>query len=369
MNAKPANLSGCCAALAAILAFISPASVRAEVYGGVEIGAKGVKATVLDVTGQGEDEEAVVKFADTSNTGLASDAAKDGRFGDAGLADTVKAVAAYCGRFHKEFGVAAERTYVVGSSGLFAAISDKPDLIKENQSRLSCAVKERTGLDMTFIDVRREAELSIVGVIPKKHRGDGVLIDIGGGNTKGGCEVEAGKFATFGVPFGTATFAELARKEGAGDATALTKLYGEKVSPLLKKGIAELPDMAKRDNVYLSGGVVWSAAIFTHPADAKPYTPLTLQDVEEFEAKLTAAAGAWPEPELPGIKDGIAREWARTEWEKVKKVYTPEQLLAGVHILKGAMQAAGPEKRFLFARNGYLGWILAYVAESAGGAK
>ena len=85
--------------------------------------------------------------------------------------------------------------------------------------------------------------------------------------------------------------------------------------------------------------------------------------MEEFEAKLAAAAGAWPEPDLPGIKDGIARERAQSEWEKVKKVYTPEQLLAGVQILKGAMREAGAEKRFLFARNGYLGWILAYVAE------
>ena len=260
MNAKSTMRAAWCAALAGCLGVAGPAVVRAEVYGGVEIGAKGVKATVLDVTGAGEDEEAAVKLADTTNTGLASDVAKDGRFGDAALADTAKAVAAYCDRFHKEFGVAAERTYVVGSSGLFAAIDDKPDLIKENQARLSGAVKERTGVDMAFIDVRRESELSIVGIVPQKHRGDGVLIDIGGGNTKGGCEVEAGKFATFGVPFGTATFAELAKKEGAGDAKALAKLCDDKVAPPLKKGISELPGLAKRDNVYLSGGVVWSAA-------------------------------------------------------------------------------------------------------------
>ena len=53
----------------------------------------------------------------------------------------------------------------------------------------------------------------------------------------------------------------------------------------------------------------------------------------------------------------------------MKDVYKPDQLLAGVQVLKIAMSAAGEEKHFLFARNGYLGWILAYVAESAAGPK
>ncbi len=193
---KSAILAGCLASAG----LLAPAAARTEVYGGVEIGAKGVKATVIDVTGQEEDAQFVVKLTDTTNTGLASDVAKDGRFGDAALADTVKAVAAYCDRFHKEFGVAAERTYVVGSSGLFAAIGDKPDLIKDDQARLSGAVKERTGLEMTFIDVQREASLSIVGIVPKKQLATSLLVDIGGGNTKGGCQAGTEKYATFGSP-------------------------------------------------------------------------------------------------------------------------------------------------------------------------
>ena len=234
----------------------------------------------------------------------------EGRFGKAALADTVQAVAAYQDRFRKE-GVAAGRTFVVGSSGLFAAFAGKPDLIKENQALLAAEVKERTGLDVKFIDVRRESELSIVGIVPKKHRDDGVLIDVGGGNTKGGCQIEADKFATFGVPFGTATFSELAKKNGAGDVAALAKLCDEKVAPQLKKGISELPNLAKRDEVYLSGGVVWSAATFAHPGDAKPYTPLTRKDVDQFETKLVAAPGTWPELDLSGVTDEAVRHGRR----------------------------------------------------------
>jgi hypothetical protein len=134
----------------------------------------------------------------------------------------------------------------------------------------------------------------------------------------------------------------------------------------MKKELAKLPDMAKRDPVYLSGGVVWAAATFAHPADAKPFTALTLKDVEQFEARLaTAPADMFPEPDLSAVTEGKARQRATAEWARVKKVYPPAQLLAGAQVLKGVYRELGEEKHYLFARNGYLGWILAYVTESA----
>jgi len=356
------------AAGALALSLFLAVPVRAEVYAGVEVGGKGVKATVVDVSGDGATAEIAVKLADTTNTGLATDVARDGRFGATALAETVKAVGTYTDRFRKEFAAAPGRIYVVGSSGLFAAILDKPELIKENQTRLADAVKERTGVAMTFIDARRESELSIVGVVPKKDRAAALLIDVGGGNTKGGCEVGPGKFATFAVPFGTATFAELANKAGAADAKAMKALCDDKVVPLLKAQLSGLPDLAKRDRVYLSGGVAWAAATFARPTDAKPFTTLTLKDVEAFEAKLGADPAAFPEPDLSAADDE-GRRRALAEWARVKKVYTPEQLLAGAQVLRSAIREAGEGKHFFFARNGYLGWILAYVTESAVGGK
>ncbi len=355
-----------CAAFLAVWALLAPRLAHAEIYGGIEIGAKGVKATVVGATGKGEEIEIVVKLADTTNTGLAADVAKDGRFGPDALAETAKAVGMYSERFRKEFHVAPERTYVVGSSGLFASIHDKADLTKENQASLAAAVKKQTGLAVTYIDVRREAELSIEGILPQRHRETGLLIDVGGGNTKGGCRAGPEKYTTFGVPYGTLTFSELARKNGAGDAKSQAKLYDENIAPLLKKELAKLPDAAKRDPIYLSGGVVWAAATFAHPADAKAFTALTLKDVELLETQLAAAPpDAFPAPDLSPVPEGQARQRATAEWARGKGVYPPAQLRAGLQILKGVYHELGEEKNYLFARHGYLGWILAYVTESA----
>jgi hypothetical protein len=80
------------------------APLRADVFGGIEIGGKGVKATVLEVL-PGEDLDVKVKFSDTTNTAMAAGIAKTGSFDPAAVAETAKAVAAYREKFVKEYAV------------------------------------------------------------------------------------------------------------------------------------------------------------------------------------------------------------------------------------------------------------------------
>lgn len=351
--------------LLALCCFLAPANLRAAVHAGIEIGGKGVKATVVEVTGEGEDMVFKTKLSHTTNTALSAGVAKDGRFAPDAMSETARAVKAYYQRIRKDFDVPAAHIYVVGSSGLFAPIQDKPELIKKNQDALAEVVKEKTGLTPTFISARREAELSILGELPRGRRKTGLLIDIGGGNTKGGYLAAPGKFATFNVPFGTVTFTEYAKKKDAAAPKALVELAQKTLPPLLKKELAGLPELAKRDRIYLSGGVVWAVTTFAHPGDGRPYTPLTLKDVEQVEAKLLAAPGAYPTTDLAAVTDGKSRRRAEAELARVKKVYRAENLLGGIQVLKSAMQEVGGEKHFYFVRQGYLGWILAYVTEAA----
>jgi hypothetical protein len=221
---------------------------------------------------------------------------------------------------------------------------------------------------MSFIDVKKESELSIVGTMPKRHKATGLLVDIGSGNTKGGYATADGA-KTFGVPFGTITFSEAVAKTGSTDAKAVAHVAHEQLFPALKTGLGKLALTKERDTVVLSGGIAYVIAAVAHPGDARPYCPLTLAEIEAFEATLKHHPEHFPEPDLSKLASDELRKKAAAELARAKKVYTPQQLLAGTQILKGVVTELSHEtpRKFFFARHGFLGWILAFVTENSAG--
>ena len=103
------------------------------------------------------------------------------------------------------------------------------------------------------------------------------------------------------------------------------------------------------------------------PADRRSFVALTAADVDRYAKGLRDDPKALLNPDLSGIKGDREREEARSDVEQLKKVYSPENLLAGAEILKAGLSdefgLAAKEKKLYFARHGYIGWILAYVAE------
>jgi hypothetical protein len=354
----------------AAAAWLAPAARAGEIHGGIEIGGAGIKMTAIELSGSGDNIDIQIKLADTVGGGISGAASSGGSMWESATGTTAQVVEKFRDRL-RSLGVADEHIHVIGSSGIFAAIHDKPELIELYQKKLAARIMRDTGLTMVYINAKREAELSIAGILPSRRRATGVLIDIGGGNTKGGCLLADGKYATFSIPYGTVTFADYARQKNAdhpahlGD---LIRLGAETLPPLLKKELGKLPDMGQRDRVYLSGGVIWAVATFTHPGDSQPYMPLTLKDVEDFEAKLLAAPARYPKLDVSGLSEQKQRR-ATAEATKLKSIYTPTQLLAGTQVLKNTLRVVGGDRHYFFARHGSLGWLLAYVTASARGEK
>lgn len=340
-------------------------AARASLHGGIEVGAKGVKATAVEFTGTTEGGDVRVLMGDTENTTLTAGLASSGRFDPDALRATAAAVAKFAGRMRKEYSVPPGNLYVVGSSGLFSAIAGDREKIKENRNALAAAVRDFSGITMTFIDVRREAELSIAGVVPRRHAADALLVDVGGGNTKGGARA-GDAFVTFGVPYGSVSFSDAAKKrakEGS-FADAASAVRQDVLGPALHKALAEKPELAKRGRVYLSGGAVWAMATFTHPGHRGPYLGLTAADVAAYRKLLLQTPGEYPRVDLSRVAKGPDRAAAVKDLDAVRKTFTPEQLLAGAEILQGlAEEFRLGEKNLFFSRHAYLGWILAYVAE------
>src|SRR5262249_49677422 len=149
----------------------------------IEIGSKGVKATVLEIiTGPRGDQNIDQKFSKSTNTTIV--ALKNGRFQDDAIEETANAGEAYFKQKQEECQGKPERIYIVGSSGLLTE-EGKPRAA--NQNDLVKAVKERTGKTMVFIDVYHEIVMSLKGgVVPARDRGSSSFIDIGSGNIKCG---------------------------------------------------------------------------------------------------------------------------------------------------------------------------------------
>lgn len=355
--------------LAAMLALGLPAQVCAEVHGGIEIGAKGVKATVLDVTDGEEGYEVKILLSDTKNTTLTAGLASSERFEAAALKQTSAAVAQFAEQMRKEHNVPDARIHVVGSSGLFSALGAKKDAIRANQEILAAAVREACGLPIRFIDVQREIELSIAGIVPAKRLADSLLLDIGGGNTKGGCREAGNVYATISIPYGSVTFADLVKKyaEKGNYAEAAAALRAKILAPALRKGIDEKPELLKRNRVYLSGGAVWALASFMRPSNRRSYVALTADDIAAYRRLLLRTPDTFPKIDLSTIEDAKVREEAGKDIERVQKVYQPRQLLAGAEVLLALSSEFhfDKEKKLYFARNAPTGWILAYVAEKA----
>jgi hypothetical protein len=355
--------------IAALLGLGLHAQARAEVHGGIEIGAKGVKATVLDVTDGTEGYEAKILLSGTKNTTLTAGLASAERFEAGVLKETSAAVAKFAGQMRKEHKVPDNRIYVVGSSGLFSALGAKKEAIQANQVILAAAVREACGLPIRFINVQREIELSLAGIVPAKHAADSLLLDIGGGNTKGGYRQAGKECVTVSIPYGSVTFADLVEKhaeKGNYEETAAA-LRAKVLAPALRKGIDEKPELLKRKRVYLSGGAVWAMASFIRPSDRRSYVALTADDISAYRQLLLKTPDAFPKIDLSAIEEEKVREAARKEIERVKKVYQPRQLLAGAEILQVLSSEFhfDKEKKLYFARNAPTGWILAYVAEKA----
>lgn len=350
-------------ALVAVL-LLPLAATAAGLYGGVEVGAKGVKAVVIEVPSKADAGDVKVLFNKSTNVGLAP-TAKDAKLDPKLVGEAAAAVAEFAKLMTTEHKVPAANVSVVGSSGLLAANAGNADVVKQNQEVLSAAVKKAAGLDVAYLDADREAALSVAGTVPPAHAADGLLVDVGGGNTKGGFRGDKG-VVTFAIPYGTSTFAAAVKSKGGDFPAEVARLRDAELVPAVKAAFAKDAGFGKRRHVYLSGGVAWSVATLAHPADRSAFTPLTVADLTAVE-KMLAAADAVPTPDLSGIADPEARKAAEKEVEAVKKVYTRDQLYAGVQVLKAVVSELDPSggKKVAFARNGQYAWIIGYVAESS----
>jgi hypothetical protein len=350
----------------------APTAQTGEIYAGIEITTEGIRAIALRVSKSAEDSG--LKLIYSENIHLPLVRGRDGQFTRQTVRETSQTVLNLMTRLRRESQVPYERIFLIGSSGLIRGSgqwTDRPEA-------LARSISEKTGKSLTLLDVETEIQLSVVGTISRlwkigdtqiDNRNSSTLIEINGDRTIGGYQLL--KFPP-----------DMAERADTADvASAANAATGANASPsydfvtmsihhsaptayrqTLRRERESKPGLVTRKRVYLTGSLPWAMATLLYPEDQRPFVILTSEEIERFADKVTRAPQELLNPDLSFIRDSDLRQKARSEAQAVRSSFTPQQLAAGVEMLRAAAsEFEWRGKQIWFARFGYIGCLLSYV--------
>jgi hypothetical protein len=347
--------------------------VRNDLYGGIEIGTKSIKAIVIQRSEP--DGRIGMLYNEVINRSLAK--YMDGKLTPEAVGHISQTVESIYRRMLQQYQVLPEQIYIIGCS----------DISSSNTGDLTKIITYRTGRTVALLDMQTEASLSIAGTIPRRfqdrttwfdNRGMSVLIDIGNWDIKGGYQqirmLPAGKpdymFYTFGIPQGTVTFTnEIEAKAGKGaDFTRFTQqallLSDKSVLDALKTELGKRPGLVNRKKVYLSGGIIWAMVSLLFPENRQPLVQIKAADINEFYNRAINDPQGLLRPSLAQIRIKRTRIEAEKELEEVRNTFTSENLLAGAEILRTVAKAFNlnaQDREIIYARFSNLSLLLSYL--------
>ncbi len=350
-----------------VLTAPAPAPSPDAVYGVVEIGASSIKASVFKVEAPDPTSEnapiTVLKNYDTLDWNPV--------FTESGNSEKLaRGVAQRREEMQRDFKLASDHFYLVGSSGLPA-----------NVKTIVAGATFDAG-QIEYITPEQEATLVFRGIVPARRLQQVVLLDIGSGNSKGAYLDGAGAadFAVFAVPLGTKVFAEEINK-AKGDRTftaAAEPVRTELLAPKIHTQIRDLPGLQNRSRIYLAGGTPWALATLTHPEHVGPaadgtetsWVRLSADDVRNYCERAASDPASLLKPDYSATRKEN-RALAEAEVAKVAKVFNQDQLLAGAMILKTFMEEMrfDSSKVLFFSKRALYAWPQGYVLDKISASK
>lgn len=328
------------------------------IYAGIEVGAKAIKVTVIDVPDLKNDVYSVVSVS-TESALIGKGVSTKGIVLEEDIETAATLVLKNFVEIKAKYSLPEENIFVVISSGVGVA---------KNVKTLAAAIEKSINKKPEIITQENEAKLLVKGGIPLKRHEDSMVYDIGGGNSKGGFVVKvAGEkglmFIPLGIEYGTVTLTEKIKKETKNqndfsEYLVLTSKNKDSVSNKIKLNFANNSLLQRKANIYFSGGTVWSFITLTKNQKGDAYKKFTLQDVKDYHLDLVTNFSKFEQ---------LAAE--NPEAETVLKTYSQKYLIAGNAILLSVLENLEylNEKELYFVNNGHLTWLKAYVVEKISG--
>jgi exopolyphosphatase/pppGpp-phosphohydrolase len=342
-----------------ILCLILGFAIQAQsLYGGIEIGGKGIKMSVLDVQNTKKGIYNVKDFW-TENVGLTTGIAVDGNLSEGDMENAVKIVLRNYKKMLTVYNIANKNIYIVASSGVGMA---------KNTDVLTTKIKALTNKNLDIISSLLEAKLLLKGCIPPKKLLSSMILDIGGGNTKGGYikTINGGNiFFPFALNIGTVTLTEQINKtveqKPLYDFNEAIFNYLPTLRQNFHKMFASVPEFDDKDNIYLSGGAVWAFYTIINGKTAE-------DNFCEIKYKDILSSKFIIENNFSKIEKSAL---GNTEIKKVLDTYSQKNLISASNILLTALEGIPNinDKKIFFTKQGQIAWLVSYVVDHSKGTK
>ncbi|SOD79585.1 tetratricopeptide repeat protein [Spirosoma fluviale] len=342
-----------------------------DLYAGIDIGASGVKLAIFRSVYENGFYNKDIKVKPVApNVTLVSGTAQSFKDGQ----DVMKAYMDSIRRYK----IPADHTYIAFSSGINETLGKTPARKKKLYELFSSLMSGNpSGADSLRIDTTltaaREAELFLIGSVPRRLWVATSCIDIGSGNTKGGYYDNGRRFHAVSLPYGTKTLANLID----GNRSLPIDAYKEEARRVIKM-IADTavnvefntasPGLHQRKTVAIGGGIAWAMTVYLHPEKAgTTAVPLTLSDAQRFARLVMTDYQSLIQPDLTDLADPVVRRKAEADINNVQNQFNEKQLIAGALLLESVFRAyanTSVPKRFVFIRDSDISWVAGKFLET-----
>jgi hypothetical protein len=345
---------------------------NSTVYTGIEVGSKGVKMSMVELGKNAQSNGSFNILKDTSvNTDFIS-------FTDPTFSATLDALYGLYTTAQKDYNIPVKRIFTAVSSGV--KMQAEKDQKTEWINKLITSFQEKINdksKEVAVIDVKQEAFLSHLGIVPESRRYSTFLIDIGSGNTKGGYFPNGNTkdFYLFQLNWGTKSTANAAEKRLEEDKSLAT--YQKQLTRVLSQ--AENADIIYAvnasgayplsDYIAFSGGAAWAVANLMHPELVdNAVISVSFDEVVKFHEKIYTNYASYSPENLAKVTNDATEKAAIMKAAKtVHGVFDQKSLMAGSGLLLKIMRQFSSiyeTKQFYLVKNGQVGWISAYVDQT-----
>jgi exopolyphosphatase/pppGpp-phosphohydrolase len=333
-------------------------SAQAQLYGGIEIGSKGIKMTVLVVESLKRNTYDVKEFW-TENVGIAAGIGIDGALLQEDVDKAGDVVYNNYKKMLNDYKIEDKNIFIVASSGVGLA---------NNTNVLVEKIKTLTNKRIEIISSSLEAKLLLRGCIPPKNYLSSVIIDIGGGNTKGGYAKDINGSSVFfpiSCDLGTVTLTEIINKKCKQKTVFEFNEnlfdYLPTIRESFKKMYTSRAESQDKNNVYISGGAAW--AFYTLLTGIKAEENFTQVQYDDILAIRTIAEN--------NFQRFTTNAETNVEMQKVLKTYQQKYLISAFNLLETSLEVIPniQNKKIYFAKQGQIAWLVSYVFDNAKGVK